>query len=160
RGTAHDPQMVEYFCRHAPRVCAGLENEPTWEAVLALEPGARPYLTDEALDRACQAMADFTDLKSPYTLNHSSGVAALAAGAAQVCGLPAADVTTLRRAGWLHDLGRVGVSAGIWGKPGPLTEREWERVRLHPYYTERLLARPPALAVLGALAASHHERLD
>jgi HD-GYP domain-containing protein (c-di-GMP phosphodiesterase class II) len=66
----------------------------------------------------------------------------------------------LRRVGWLHDLGRVGVSAGIWGKAGPLTEREWERVRLHPYYTERILARSDMLAQLGTLAALHHERLD
>jgi HD-GYP domain-containing protein (c-di-GMP phosphodiesterase class II) len=48
----------------------------------------------------------------------------------------------------------------IWDKPGPLTEAERERVRLHPYYTERMLARPEALAGLGAIAACHHERLD
>jgi HD-GYP domain-containing protein (c-di-GMP phosphodiesterase class II) len=60
----------------------------------------------------------------------------------------------------LHDLGRVGVSAGIWTKPGPLTEREWEQVRLHPYYTGRILARPDVLASLGMVAALHHERLD
>jgi len=54
----------------------------------------------------------------------------------------------------------VGISAGIWGKPGPLSTREWERVRMHPYYTERVLARPGVLARLGALASLHHERLD
>jgi HD-GYP domain-containing protein (c-di-GMP phosphodiesterase class II) len=54
----------------------------------------------------------------------------------------------------------VSVSAAIWGKTGPLSEREWELVRLHPYYTERVLARPSALAQLGALASLHHERLD
>ena len=48
----------------------------------------------------------------------------------------------------------------IWDKPGPLTDAEWERVRLHPYYAERMLARPEALARLGAIAACHHERLD
>jgi len=87
-------------------------------------------------------------------------VAELAAKAARRCGLPEADAVTIRRAGLLHDIGRVGVSAGIWGKPGPLSEREWERVRMHPYYTERVLARPGVLARLGALAALHHERLD
>jgi HD-GYP domain-containing protein (c-di-GMP phosphodiesterase class II) len=60
----------------------------------------------------------------------------------------------------LHDLGRVGISARIWTKPGPLTAREWEQVRLHPYYTERILARPEAFARIGALAALPHERLD
>src|SRR5581483_7728486 len=74
--------------------------------------------------------------------------------------LPAADAHELWRAGMLHDVGRVGVSAGIWGKPGALTEREWEKVRLHSYYTERVLARPDTLARLGRLAASGHERLD
>jgi len=117
-------------------------------------------LTEAQLDTACQAIADFTDIKSPYTLGHSTGVAALAAEAARRCGLPADDVIAIRRTGLLHDIGRVGVSAGIWGKPGPLTSREWEQVRLHPYHTERILARPAALARLGALAALHHERLD
>jgi HD-GYP domain-containing protein (c-di-GMP phosphodiesterase class II) len=60
----------------------------------------------------------------------------------------------------IHDVGRVGVSNGIWNKSGPLTESEWERVRLHPYYTERIMNRSSALAPLGALAALHHERLD
>src|SRR5260370_1297289 len=82
------------------------------------------------------------------------------APAVRLCVLPEADVVAIRRAGLLHDIGRVGVSAGIWGKSGPLSEREWERVRMHPYYTERVLARPPALARLGALASLHHERLD
>jgi len=159
-GGAYDPAMVERFCHAAPVLLAGLEDEPSWDAVLAIEPGPRLYLTETQLDTACQALADFADIKSPYTLGHSTGVAALAAEAARRGGLPADDVVAIRRAGLLHDIGRVGVSAGIWGKAGPLSSREWEQVRLHPYHTERILARPPALARLGALAALHHERLD
>ena len=60
----------------------------------------------------------------------------------------------------MHDLGRAGVPNSIWDKPGALSEAERERVRLHPYYTERVLARPEALAGLGAIAACHHERPD
>ena len=71
------------------------------------------------------------------------GVAELAAAAARIAGLGEAEALALRRAGLLHDLGRVGISASVWTKPGPLTEREWEQVRLHPYYTERILARLP-----------------
>jgi HD-GYP domain-containing protein (c-di-GMP phosphodiesterase class II) len=70
------------------------------------------------------------------------------------------DVMSLRRAGLLHDIGRVGVSAGLWGKEGALTEREWEQVRLHAYYTDRVLARPEPLRRVGALASQHHERMD
>ena len=159
-GSAYDPQMADRFCERATSILAGLDREPTWESVLALEPGRGDYLTDDAFDRCCEAMADFADIKSPYTLGHSPGVAALAAGAARRSGLIEEDVRSLRRAALLHDIGRVGVSAGIWGKEGPLSEREWERVRLHPYYTDRVLARPEALHRLGSLASQHHERVD
>ena len=160
KGTMYDPRMVECFCKQASLLLAGLEDEPSWEVVLSLEPGTRTSLSDQQFDNACQAIADFADLKSPYTLGHSAGVAQLAASAARRYGLPEVDIIALRRAGLLHDIGRVGISAGIWGKPGSLTEREWERVRMHPYYTERVLARPGLLARLGVLSALHHERLD
>lgn len=138
----------------------GFDQEPYWEQVLALEPGERIRLSAERFDRACEAIADFTDLKSPYTLGHSHGVARLAASAASRCNLPQADIELIQRAALVHDIGRIGISAGIWTRPGPLTAREWEQVRLHPYYTERVLARPGILNRLGTLAGYHHERLD
>jgi HD-GYP domain-containing protein (c-di-GMP phosphodiesterase class II) len=157
---AYPASMVAAFCANAPAILEGVEREPTWEAVLALEPGLQPHLSEEGFERSCEAIADFTDIKSPYTLGHSAGVANLAAGAGRRAGLIDKDVTELRRAALLHDVGRVGVSAGIWGKSTPLTEREWEQVRLHSYYTERVLARTPALQRLAVLASTHHERLD
>jgi HD-GYP domain-containing protein (c-di-GMP phosphodiesterase class II) len=60
----------------------------------------------------------------------------------------------------VHDVGRLGVSNTIWDRPGPLGAGEWERVRLHPYLTERMLQQSPALAPLGAIAVAHRERLD
>src|SRR5207302_10778238 len=56
-------------------------------------------------------------------------------------------------------VGRVGISAGIWGDEGALSQREWEQVRLHAYYTDRVLARPQPLGRLGVLASQHHERV-
>jgi HD-GYP domain-containing protein (c-di-GMP phosphodiesterase class II) len=159
-GGAYDPRHADHFCAHAAALMQGLDDEPSSELVLACEPGEHLVLTEAQFDTACQALADFADIKSPYTLGHSPGVAALASAAARIGGLGEAEALALWRAGLLHDLGRVGISAGVWTKPGPLTEREWEQVRLHPYYTERILARPPALAAIGALAALHHERLD
>jgi HD-GYP domain-containing protein (c-di-GMP phosphodiesterase class II) len=159
-GGAYHPRMAERFCENAMTMLAGLDEEPTWESVLALEPGGHDCLSDAEFDRACEALADFADMKSPYTLGHSPGVATLAAGAGRRGGLVDADVTALRRAGLLHDIGRVGVSAGIWGKERALSEREWEQVRLHAYYTDRVLARPEPLWRIGALASQHHERLD
>jgi hypothetical protein len=82
KGTAYDPRMVERFCPQAAHLLAGIEEEPTWEVVLALEPGVHTSLSEAQFDAACVALADFADLKSPYTLGHSRGVAELASSAA------------------------------------------------------------------------------
>ena len=160
RGTQFDPDLVDCFCRSATDLLDGLDDGSSWHAVIEAEPGLRPPLRDPELDAALEAMADFTDLKSPYTAGHSRGVAALAAEAARRYGLPELEVTELRRAGLVHDLGRLGVSNAIWDKAEPLTPAELERVRLHPYLTERILAASPGLASITATAAMHHERLD
>lgn len=159
-GGAHSPYLVEIFCRQASQILAGLDSEPVWEQVLTLEPGPQRTLNAADFDNACGVMADFADIKSPYFLNHSHHVAEIAGAAAVRCGLPEADVTLVRRAALLHDIGKVGISAGLWGKEGALTDREWEQVRMHPYYTERVLSGSPNLAPIGALASLHHERLD
>ncbi len=109
---------------------------------------------------AVLAVADFTDLRSPSRAGHSRGVAHLAATAAGLCGLPAREIVTLRRAALVHDVGMHGVPASILDKTGPLTGTEAERMRLHSYWTERALARPAALARVGAIASLACERLD
>lgn len=160
KGGAYAPQLVEVFCVYAQELCKGLDQEPSWNKVLELEPGAKEALTEEGFDNACRAFGDFVDIKSTYTLTHSSGVADLAAAATRLSGLPASDVTMIWRAALLKEIGRTGISSSIWEKTAPLTDREWERVRLHTYYAERIFAQTPALAKLGGLASLHHERLD
>jgi HD-GYP domain-containing protein (c-di-GMP phosphodiesterase class II) len=78
------------------------------------------------------AIADFADLKSPFTVGHSRRVADLAARSARQASLPDGDVREVRCAGLMQDVGRVGVSSSIWAKPDRLSDTEWERVRLHP----------------------------
>jgi HD-GYP domain-containing protein (c-di-GMP phosphodiesterase class II) len=70
------------------------------------------------------------------------------------------ETESLRLAALLHDVGRVSVPNGIWDKPAALNAAEWERVRLHPYYTERILSRSALLAPLIETASLHHERVD
>jgi HD-GYP domain-containing protein (c-di-GMP phosphodiesterase class II)/DNA-binding CsgD family transcriptional regulator len=159
-GTQFDPALVQLFCAEAPRVLGGLDEVATWPATTDTEPTLEVVLSDERLDSALEAIADFTDLKSPWTIGHSRGVADLAFAAAKSYGLSDDDAKLVHRAGLVHDLGRLGVSNAIWDKPGPLTAAELERVRLHPYLTERMLASSEALAPLGAIAVQHHERLD
>src|SRR5581483_8721598 len=110
----------------------------TVETVLAAEPAARTTFTDDELDAILEAIGDFVDLKSPFTIGHSRAVAELARDAAHASGFPERDVKATYRAGLVHDIGRVGVSNAIWDKPGELTEAEMERVRLHPYLTGRM----------------------
>ncbi|MFN8515574.1 MAG: HD domain-containing phosphohydrolase [Thermomicrobiales bacterium] len=160
RGGAYDPRVADRFAQEAHRLFAALDAESIWDAVLAAEPGLRPDLSETAFTTAAEAVADFADLKLPFTVGHSRGVAALAEEAARRCRLPEREVALVRHAGLLHDVGRTGVATGVWTKPGPLTAHERERVRLHTYYTERVLARPRTLATVGAVAALHHERLD
>ena len=137
-GTILDPRLVELFCDSAHDMLGHLQMDSHWDATLAAEPGKPMLLSGNSLQAGLQAVADFTDLKTPFTLMHSRRVAELAGSAAQQYGLPASDVVMLRRAGLVHDVGRVAVSAGIWNKPGPLTESEWERVRLKSYVSSRV----------------------
>jgi HD-GYP domain-containing protein (c-di-GMP phosphodiesterase class II) len=155
RGASYDPAVADVFVGAATDVLASPETGSPWEAVLEQEPGLRPTVPNSGLDTVLEAFADFVDLKSPFTVGHSRAVAELAAAA-----VATDDRTTLRRAALVHDLGRVSVPNGIWDKPSRLTEGEWERVRLHPYYSERILGRLTALRPLATLAGMHHERLD
>ena len=159
-GHAFDPEVAACMADGAEEILALDERASAWEETLASEPGPRLMLIGEELDRALAAMGNFADLLSPYLAGHSAGVAELAAAAAQRCRIDAADTRRLRRAALVHDLGRVAIGAEIWQKPGSLTADEWEKVRLHPYHTERVLSRSSFLAALTPVAGAHHERLD
>jgi putative nucleotidyltransferase with HDIG domain len=159
-GSELDPQIAEAFLRIAPDLLLGLEAPSIWDDFLAAEPAPFETMTPERVDEVAMGFAHYVDIKSPFTLAHSVGVARVAEAAAGHAGFSDEDRETLRLAALLHDVGRVSVPNGIWDKPGPLNAAEWERVRMHPYYTERILSRSPLLAPLNEIAALHHERLD
>ena len=159
-GHAFDPEVAACCAEHASELLAIDEGGSSWDDVLASEPSPQLALDGESVDRALGAMGSFADLVSPYLSGHSIGVGELAGMAAQRCGIDAEGAVTIRRAGFLHDLGRVAVHPRIWQKPGPLTADEWEQVRLHPYHTERVLSRSPFFSALCPIADAHHERLD
>lgn len=160
RGTQFDPSVVDAFCALSGEVLADLEEVNDWDALIAQETGLQQQLVGDELDTALEAIADFTDLRSPSRAGHSRAVANLAAQAGQLCRLPADEVKRLRRAALVHDLGLHGIPATILEKPGPLNASEFERIRMRPYYTERMLARPSALSRLGAIAGLANERVD
>ena len=159
-GGAFDPAVAIPLADAAEELLALDADVSAWEETLACEPGPWLALEGEAVDRALGAMGDFADLVSPYLVGHSAGVAELATAAAQQCRLEAADLVRVRRGALVHDLGRVAVPVRVWQKAAPLTPDDWERVRLHAYHGERVLARSGFLAALGPVASFHHERLD
>jgi HD-GYP domain-containing protein (c-di-GMP phosphodiesterase class II) len=159
-GSQFDPELAETFCTHAEVIMDGLEIGETWADVIAAEPALGMYLSPSQFEDALLAIADFVDLKSTYMLGHARGVSELAGAAGTTVGLGDAEVAMLRRAGVVHGLGRLGVSNAIWDKHGSLGAGEWERVRMHPYLTERMLCQSDALAPLGNLAVTLRERLD
>jgi HD-GYP domain-containing protein (c-di-GMP phosphodiesterase class II) len=156
-GTIFAPAAAEAFLAEPSRITIVLEAPSLWDAATGR---AGDALQDEEVETVFEVIADFADLRSVYLGGHSRGVAALVTEAAGRAGLSGAEVTEVRRAALAHDVGRVAISARVWGKAGPLTRSEWEQVRMHPYHAERVLARPEAFATTGRLGSFHHERCD
>jgi HD-GYP domain-containing protein (c-di-GMP phosphodiesterase class II) len=77
-----------------------------------------------------------------------------------VLGFDAVTQRDLRRAGLLHDIGKLAISNLILDKPGKLTDDEFGKVKEHPAYSLAILERAPCFAAIAPLAANHHERID
>ena len=150
RGKAYDPDLTDLALADAADWWAAVEPVDPWDAALALAPPSAP-LDDAAVHESLLVLADFADLKSPWTSGHSRGVAALTRAA---CG-PTAEAAAL-----VHDLGRVAVPNTIWDKPVALTRDERDRAETHALVTDQLLRRVPYTATLADTASAAHERLD
>jgi HD-GYP domain-containing protein (c-di-GMP phosphodiesterase class II) len=155
-----DPAVAAAFERCGPGLLSELAAADVVEAAVAAEPAPAVSVSEHGLDAVCRAFGEAVDLKSPFHHGHSSGVASLAESAGRELRLSDDDTATLRRAAYLHDIGRAAVPNGVWERPGPLTSGDWERVRLHAYHSERIVSRCGPLASLAPLAGMHHERLD
>jgi HD-GYP domain-containing protein (c-di-GMP phosphodiesterase class II) len=162
RGKAYDPALVDVLLASADRLLDQSDQVVAWDAALALEPRPHQMLGAEELDEACLVIADFVDIRWPDRLGHSRAVAALTETAVRYLGWPASDADDARRAGWVHDLGEMSVPVATWAKSGPLSDREWDAIRLHPHHTERILTRSSAAALrcLAVIGGEHHERVD
>ena len=162
RGTWYDPDVVDALL---VAVSGGLLDDLTAPHLVArtmsLEPGGTIRTSDdEAIDRIASAFADIVDAKSPFTGSHSQKVADVAGSVAAHLGLPLPAIVDVRRAGLLHDLGKLGVPNVILDKPSRLDASEMEVIRRHPELTLRILEPIPTFAGVAELAACHHERLD
>jgi DNA-binding CsgD family transcriptional regulator len=150
RGKAYDPYLADLAISNAASWWDEVETADSWDAALALAPPCEP-LDEAGIQEALLVLADFADLKSPWTAGHSRAVAELARDA---CG-PEAE-----RAALVHDLGRIAVPNSVWDKPGPLTRDERDRAEIHALVTDQLLRRLPFTTSLATTACSTHERID
>jgi HD-GYP domain-containing protein (c-di-GMP phosphodiesterase class II) len=163
KGKIFDPRMADAFLvvSRDTGLWEALAKADLWQEVLNLEPDSPYRNLDEAkLDDVVLAVADFVDLKSPRTAGHSRETARIAEGIARRMGLSQSEVANIRRAALVHDLGHIALPGNILLHEGQLSEADKEKLRLHPYYTERILSRVPALAAVAAIAGKHHERIN
>lgn len=162
-GSWFDPALVAELGRVAAgeRFWATLKSTAIDARVVAMAPAVEARAVDEDyLDSISAAFGQVIDAKSPYTSGHSARVAGLAERIAGVLGVTAPRVRWLRRAAYLHDIGKLGVSNAILDKPAALNAQEWSAMRGHAAHTREILGRIGAFVDLADVAAAHHERLD
>ncbi|MEO7635162.1 MAG: HD domain-containing phosphohydrolase [Sphingomicrobium sp.] len=158
-----DPKLTAAFARvaSAPDFWSTVESPFIDARLVALAPPEESVaVDDDYLDAIAAAFGQVIDAKSPYTSGHSARVADLAQGIGRELGVSPARQSWLRRAGLLHDIGKLGVSNAILDKPGSLNQAEWVEMRGHAGHTREILDRVGALSELADVAAAHHERLD
>ncbi len=161
-GTWFDPEIARVVrsLEKDEQLWAKARAEDARQHVLAMEPGAAMAASPERIDSLCDAFAEIIDTKSPFTYNHSLGVAHASIEIANGLGLAAQTVTMVRRAALLHDIGKLSVSNAILEKPAKLTDTEWQVMKMHPVYTRAIVRMISGFEQLAFVAAAHHERLD
>ncbi len=115
---------------------------------------------EEAYFRSLEALARVIDARDPYTFEHSARVSAISLEVAQGMALSEAELVVLRRAGLLHDVGKIGVADHILAKTGPLNDEEWAAIRRHPVIGYEMLKDVPFLQPSLDPIRHHHERWD
>lgn len=133
-------------------------DEMTFEGIVP--EGLRHAAVDADVDAVCEAFAMIIDAKSSFTAEHSSRVAEFAVQIGQELGFDADRLRLLRRAGLLHDVGKLGVSSAILEKPGKLDEHEFTAIKAHPKLSFQVLDRIESFGEIAQIASAHHERLD
>jgi len=152
-----------------------ISGKAFWAAVPWLEPkadsvgAARPTLginRSPALgslifrQESIKALLRTLSARDPYTGYHSNRVTNLALAFARSLGLPSQDVEALTNAGYLHDIGKIGISDAILLKPGPLTPEERRAIETHPLIGHEIVEPLGLNHQEKNLILLHHERWD
>lgn len=106
------------------------------------------------------ALAATVDAKDHYTYGHSKKVSDYAVALGEAMDLPPNRIATIRAAGLLHDIGKVGISDSILKKNAPLTPADWELIKAHPRVGVEILRHVSDLSACLPAILHHHERYD
>lgn len=114
----------------------------------------------DAIGKTLEAVAQIIDMKHPFTSGHSLRVSRYAMAIALAMGLSHDQVTQIRWAGLLHDIGKLNVPRKILDKPGGLSPAEYKEIQKHAKQTYNIMSMITTLADITMVAAAHHERFD
>ena len=106
------------------------------------------------------ALVATLDARDRYTAGHSTAVAIYARDIAERMGLPDRDQDLVHLCGLVHDIGKIGLPAGLLEKPGALTLEERREMELHPVIGEEILRKVDDYGEIAQIVRSHHERVD
>jgi HD-GYP domain-containing protein (c-di-GMP phosphodiesterase class II) len=115
---------------------------------------------EEAFLGTIRSLAEAIDAKDPSTHGHSEWVSRYAVMIGGQLRLGDGELNELRYAGYLHDVGKIGISDGILGKPSHLTADQWKMMKKHPVMGDRILKPVKISPMVKAAIRHHHERFD
>jgi diguanylate cyclase (GGDEF)-like protein len=120
------------------------------------EKSSRPSAGKQTMSVLLSALQE----RDPALVDHTGHVARLASDVGRTLGLHGETLERVALAGQLHDIGKIAIPESILGKPEPLTDAEWAFIKRHTVIGERIVGAAPALAAVGKLIRSSHERWD
>jgi len=163
RGARFDPEVVDAFLTIEKQAdfWQTLEHESAKSVILAMQPptSADRMMADQ-IEVVCEALADFVDIKTYESWNHSRIVAEVAEDMGRYLGLGRTELSRLRRAALVHDIGNVAIPLRILEKGDSRSASEWDYYRLHSYYTQRVLEGVEPLQELAPAASAAHEWIN
>lgn len=154
-----DPALAGLASENLERLTVAAVGTDLLEDVLAREPRPWAVVPADRVHRMCAGLGLVADLKSRFLVGHSAHLAEVGERAGMALGLDFDSVDRIRRAALVHNVGCVVVPSSVLDRSGRLSAADRERLRLHGYWTGRILRRCPALSELEPIArpaAAHH----
>ncbi|MBM7623349.1 HD-GYP domain-containing protein [Sporohalobacter salinus] len=162
KGNQFKPELVEAYLNLSNKESFWFDIiSPATTRILAKRSkGSSISLNIAELGDLAKLFSQVIDFRSRFTASHSSGVAASAQALSKEIGLSELARKKMKIAGHLHDLGKLAVPTEILEKEGKVTNKEFNLIKKHVYYTYHTLDRVKGLEEINKWASFHHERLD